>query len=108
MSVQARIVDAITVALDSRGHIDTALEVIRIASETAGKLGGDVEDNVQSVKMALIKALSGPDGELYSSDDLLPEPVMRDLVDVLNTGLVEQLVKFFTLKKRFGMPGCLC
>lgn len=94
------IVDSIIVALDAKGPIDTALDVIRIASETAAKMGSDVEENVDAVKTALIKILSGPDGELYTHDDILPESVMRDIVDVLNTNLVEQLVRFFTKGKK--------
>jgi hypothetical protein len=94
------IVDSIIVALDARGPIDTALDVIRIASETAATLGSDVDENVAAVKTALIKVLSGPDGELYTQDDILPESVMRDIVDVLNTTMVEQLVRFFTQGKK--------
>jgi hypothetical protein len=100
------IVDSIIVALDAKGPIDTALEVIRIASETAATLGSDVEDNVAAVKTALIKVLSGPDGELYTQDDILPESVMRDIVDILNTTMVEQLVRFFTQGKK--RCSCFC
>lgn len=91
-------VDNIIVALDSRAP-KTALDTIRIAAETVGKCGDDVKENTRTVKMALIKLLSGPDGELYTEDDILPESVMRDLIDILNTGLVEQLVDLFTQKK---------
>lgn len=101
------IVDKVIVALDSHGPISTALEVIQIATKAAASKTGDIEETVQSVRMAIIKVLSGPDGELYTPDDLLPESVMRDLIDVMNTGLVEQLVRFFTLKKKW-IGSCAC
>lgn len=100
-----QLVDRIIVELDSRGPIQTALDVIRIAVDTVSKLSDDVDENVIAVRSALIQVLSGPDGELYTDDDLLPESVMRDIIDILNTGLVEQLVRFLTSKKLFRC-GC--
>lgn len=107
MVLNSPVIDRIIVALDAKGPIDTALDVIKVASETAASMGNNVEDNVAAVKMALIRVLSGPDGELYTEDDILPESVMRDIVDIMNTGLVEQLVRFFTLKQcSFLRCGC--
>jgi len=97
------IVDQIIVTLDARGHIETALEVVQIACSTIVKMRGssslDLEDRVAVVKTALIRILSGPDEELYTPDDMLPEDVMRDLVGLLNSGVLEQLVQLFTAKK---------
>lgn len=104
--MSANVVDKIIVALDSRGPIDTALEVIRVASNTASKMGPNVEENTKAVKAALIKILSGPDGELYTEDDILPESVMRDIIDILNTGLVDQLVRFFTSQRKLWNRLC--
>ena len=105
MSQQSTIIDSMTdsiiIALDAKGPINTALEVIRVATKTASKMSGNVEDNTKAVKGALITILSGPDGELYTKDDLLPESVMRDIIDIMNTGLVDQLVEFFTTSRTF-------
>lgn len=96
---ESQLVDRIIVELDSRGPIGTAFDVIHIAANAASKMSSNVDDNVEAVKTALIKILSGPDGELYTNDDILPESVMRDIIDIMNTGLVEQIVRFFTSKK---------
>jgi hypothetical protein len=105
MQQQSTIIDSMTdsiiIALDAKGPINTALEVIRVATKTASKMSNNVEDNTKAVKGALITILSGPDGELYTKDDLLPESVMRDIIDIMNTGLVDQLVEFFTTSRSF-------
>lgn len=111
------LVDRIIVSLDAKGRIPTALEVIKIAASAASELSSNTQENVIAVRTALIKILSGPDGELYTEDDVLPERVMRDLVDILHTGMVEQLVEMFSKTgayKRYIVPSfhrlksCVC
>lgn len=102
MSTSSQIIDQILVTLDARGRIETALEVVQIACETLVRMKGstlDSDDRVAVVKAALLRMLSGPDEELYTADDMLPESVMRDLVSLLNSGVLEQLVQMFTAKK---------
>jgi len=94
--MNSALVDRIIVALDAKGRITTALEVIKIAASAASELSSDTQENAIAVRTALIKILSGPDGELYTEDDVLPEKVMRDLVDILHTGMVEDLVDMFS------------
>lgn len=96
--MNSAIVDRIIIAIDSRGPIQNAFDVLQVAASAAAEVSSNTRENRVAVRTALIKVLSGPDGELYTDDDVLPEKVMRDLVDILQTDILDRLVDLLSTR----------